>query len=211
MHKSSYDKMLTFRREWLADSEQAPLVIMDLGSQDVNGSYRPCFENPNWTYRGLDMAPGKNVDIVLSDPYNWKEIPSEAADVLVSGQAFEHIEYFWVTILEVARILKPDGLACIIAPSSGFEHKYPTDCWRFYPDGFRALARYARLTVLDASAQWADDPVYTDDSNFWHDCVLVCRKPDVSFIQKIKNRFHYRLNRLMLGSAAAAPGADNEK
>jgi hypothetical protein len=34
---------------------------------------------------------------------------------VVSGQAFEHIEFIWLTILEIARVLKTNGLAVIIA------------------------------------------------------------------------------------------------
>ncbi len=198
MHKSSFDKMLTFRNKYLAGKEAQSLVIMDLGSQDVNGSYKPCFEQENWKYIGLDMAPGKNVDLVLANPYHWKEVKCASVDVLISGQAFEHIEYFWITILEMARILKPGGLACIIAPSGGFEHKYPLDCWRFYPDGFKALAKYAKLEVMEAVTQWEEDPVYRDDSNFWHDSVLICKKPVFSFMQKVKNYFRYTLSRLLI-------------
>jgi hypothetical protein len=61
-------------------------------------------------------------------------------------------------------------------PSSGPEHRYPVDCWRFYPDGLVALAEFAHLETLEAVTQWEDlgDPV----SDAWHDSMLVCRKPD---------------------------------
>ncbi len=190
--------MLCFRRKYLSGKENERLLIMDLGSQDVNGSYKPCFENENWCYKGLDMAPGKNVDIVLDDPYCWKEVRTSSVDVLVSGQAFEHVEFFWVTIMEIARILKPGGLACIIAPSGGYEHKYPLDCWRFYPDGFRALGRYAGLVALEAFAQWENDPDYRDDSNFWHDCVLVAEKPKLSLIERMKFEMRSRAGRILI-------------
>jgi hypothetical protein len=74
-------------------------------------------------------------------------------------------------------VLKPEGLGCIIAPAGGFEHRHPQDCWRFYPDGFAALARFARLDVIEVSTQWEPDPRYTDGSNLWQDSMLVCRKP----------------------------------
>ena len=133
MHISSYSKMKMFRDKYLTNKEQEKLVILDIGSQDVNGSYKDIFDSPQWSYLGVDMCDGKNVDIVLSDIYNWKEISSASIDVIVSGQAFEHIEFIWLTMSEISRVLKNDGLCCIIAPSSGKEHKYPTDCWRFYP------------------------------------------------------------------------------
>jgi SAM-dependent methyltransferase len=181
MHASSYDKMQNFTRQYLADKQQEPLRILDLGSQDVNGSYRPLFEQANWQYIGLDMAPGKNVDVVLSTPYVWREIESASADIVISGQAFEHIRFTWITILEVARVLKPGGLCCLIAPSSGPEHRYPYDCWRFYPDGMEALAYFAQLEVVHIDTQWQSQG-YNDCSDSWHDTVLIGRKPDNGFL-----------------------------
>ena len=192
MHKSSMDKMLAFRKKYLDSKKNDPLLILDLGSLDVNGSYREYFDISPWTYRGIDMAAGKNVDIVLKNPYNWREIKSNSADVLISGQAFEHIEFFWITMLEIARVLKPGGLCCIIAPSGGYEHRYPVDCWRFYPDGFSALAKFAQLDVLEVKTQWKSQG-YTDGSDDWRDSMIVCRKPEFALWTAIKSKAKNRL------------------
>lgn len=186
MHESSYQKMEGFRRRYLGGREAEALRIYDLGSQDVNGSYRPLFSEPAWRYAGLDMADGENVDVVLRTPYAWKEVAGGSADVVISGQAFEHIQYFWITMLEVARVLKPGGICCILAPSSGPEHRYPTDCWRFYTDGMTSLAHFAQLKVLEATTQW-EDKGYADGSDWWHDSMLVCRKPDNGTWRNMKN------------------------
>jgi len=177
MHASSYKKMEAFRQKYLAGRETEPLCICDLGSQDVNGSYRPIFCEPAWRYIGLDMVSGNNVDVVLPTPYAWREIASASADVVISGQAFEHIQYFWITMLEIARVLKPGGLCCILAPSSGPEHRYPVDCWRFLRDGMTSLADFAQMEVIETATQ-REDQSYEDTSNWWHDSLLVCRKPD---------------------------------
>lgn len=176
MHPSSLLNMRRFVERHLAGRDDAPLVVVDIGSQNVNGTYRPLFDRPAWRYVGVDMAPGENVDVVLSDVYQWRELPDGSCDVVVSGQALEHIEYFWLTMHEVARIMKPGGLCCIIAPSGGYEHRYPVDCWRFYPDGMRALARWAGLETVEAYAQW-DPEEHPDRDPVWQDCVLVARKP----------------------------------
>lgn len=168
--------MTAFRRDYLEPRRAEPLVVLDLGSQDINGCYRPLFALPPWTYIGLDLAPGPNVDVILSDPYDWGEIAPQSADVIVAGQTFEHTEFFWETMRQIARALKPGGLCCIIVPSSGPEHRYPVDCWRMYPDGLRAVARYAGLDVLAAETQWEDLPQYDNESNKWHDSVLIARK-----------------------------------
>lgn len=94
MHESSFRRMQAFRDTYLASRQAERLRVVDIGSQDVNGSYRPLFAQPGWEYVGVDMTIGRNVDIVLRNPYDWQELASHSADVVVSGQAFEHIEYF---------------------------------------------------------------------------------------------------------------------
>ncbi len=199
MHDSSMDKMRRFYAKYLAHRTDESLKILDLGSYDVNGTYKDLLKCPTWDYVGLDSESGKNVDVVLSDPYCWREIPSASADVLISGQVFEHIEFFWISMLEVVRVLKPGGICCIIAPAGGHEHRYPVDCWRFYPDGFDALARFARLDVLEISTQWTPDPSYTDGSNEWQDSVLICQKPHWSIVKKFSETLRrFLLRKLML-------------
>lgn len=34
----------------------------------------------------------------------------------------------------MARILEPGGTMLVVAPSAGIVHRYPFDCWRYYPD-----------------------------------------------------------------------------
>ena len=169
--------MASFVNEHLAPSRGKPLTILDVGSMDVNGSYRILLDDPQWHYTGMDAAPGNGVDIVLAEPYDWSSLKSSAYDVVVSGQAFEHIEFPWVTILEVARVLKPGGLFCMLVPSGGYEHRYPVDCWRYYPDGAAALARWADLDVISSTTNWEPQGDYIDDSAVWKDTVLVARKP----------------------------------
>lgn len=191
--------MAGFVQKYLSGRRHEPLLILDLGSQDVNGSYRPLFDGKSWRYIGLDMAPGKNVDVVLREPYRWREIKAGSADVIVSGQTFEHTEFFWLTMREVARALKPRGLLCLIAPSTGVEHRYPVDCWRVYPDGLRAVARYSRLETLEVWTQWEDLPQYNGESNAWHDSVLVARRPAAN--ENWRRRFQNWLGRTIAESA----------
>src|SRR5262249_45002047 len=144
--------------------------VVDIGSQDVNGSYRPLFDKRGWRYRGIDMTAGRNVDIVMPDPYELP-LPSGSVDLIISGQAFEHIEYFWISFLDMVRVLRPFGKIFLIAPSRGPEHRYPVDCWRFYPDGYRALARFAKVKLVQVSTDWR--PHADAESAAWGDTVGV--------------------------------------
>lgn len=178
MHVSSYQKMETFVRQYVEPRYQhKDMAVLDVGSYDVNGTYKPLFTKTGWTYAGLDVNSGENVDLVVHDYYQWENLAAESFDVVISGQTFEHIEYFWLTMVEIVRILKPGGLCCIIAPSNGLEHQFPVDCWRFYPDGFHALARYANLTALEVSTEF-EPPSYGDGSELWKDSLLIAQKPE---------------------------------
>jgi SAM-dependent methyltransferase len=196
MHVTSYENMKKFREKYLADYQGKNIHILDIGSQDINGTYKPLFSENKWDYQGLDICAGKNVDIVVKDIYNWKEIKSNSYDVIVSGQAFEHIEFFWLTMKEIARVLNNSGLCCIIAPSSGFEHKFPVDCWRFYEDGMAALARYASLELIEVHT--FREPELYGVENLWQDTVLVCKKNNPpSDSSKIKKRMEAVVHRIL--------------
>ena len=155
----------------LADRQR--LEVADLGSYDVNGSYRALFDRPGWQYIGVDLERGPNVDVVLR---RSGRIPMKRAsvDVFISGQALEHADRFWTTWREMVRCVRPGGLLFLVVPSRGPEHRYPVDCWRFYTDACHALARLGELEVLRATTDWEphDDP----DSAVWGDTVGAFRR-----------------------------------
>lgn len=183
MHKSSYDKMESFKETYL-DSED-DLRILDIGSFDPSKppyNHRKMFNNPKWTYEGLDLKAGQNVDIVIKDPYNWEEIEDASYDVIISGQVFEHIEFFWLTMEQIDRVLKPNGFCCIIAPSAGPVHKNPFDCFRFTAKGMKSLAEYVNFIILEFSTNTSEE------AKPWYDSVLIARKPSYFNENKITKR-----------------------
>jgi SAM-dependent methyltransferase len=118
------------------------LTIVDIGSQDVNGSLRSVAP-PNNKYIGVDFVEAKGVDVVITDPYSLP-FEDESVDAVVSSSCFEHSEFFWLLFNEALRILKPTGLLYINVPSNGQFHRYPVDCWRFYPDSGVALQNWGK-------------------------------------------------------------------
>jgi len=207
MHKSSLDNMRYFMEEYLTPFRDRPLRILDVGSMDINGSYRGLFSDPPWFYQGADTGPGKNVDIVLPDPYSWRGISSGSVDVVISGQVFEHVEYFWMTILEMERVLKPGGWICLVAPSGGPAHRYPVDCWRFLPDGFTALARFAGLETVEIYLTSEKIGKYEDSSRMWNDSVFIGKKKKFRLPGKWKHELlRTLLLRLMRPMAGRVPG-----
>jgi len=178
MHPSALDKAKAFVEAYLRPYESQPLTILDVGSMSVaqaHATHRPMFDRPGWMYVGADIAAGPNVDIVLDRPYDWHNVRDEDYDVVISSQAFEHIEYPWVTIFEIGRVLKRNGLACLIAPAGGALHRHPYDCWRYFPDGFSALCKTLGFRELEVHTQWRR--VYRGGTEMM-DSVLIMQKPD---------------------------------
>ena len=176
MHQSSFVSMQRFKELVMSSFAKWPVRLLDVGSCGINGTYREIFaEKEKFDYIGLDVAQGPNVDYVPADPYSWPEIADESIDVIISGQAFEHIEYPWMIMQEMERVLKPGGIICIIAPSRGPEHKFPVDCWRYYPDGFRDLANWTGLETIEARTFWGATG-FTDGSDQWGDTVCILSK-----------------------------------
>lgn len=170
--------MRVFVEGYLSDFADKPLKILDLGSCVWASQYsqRKLFDYPNGNYTGLDIQEGKNVDIIVKDPFDWKEIKSNSYDVVVSNQTFEHISYFWITALEIGRVLKEGGLACIIAPSAGGYHRYPIDTFRYYPDGYEYLCKYIGFKKIEIYRQDIDLH-YPDGADPLKDCCLIMQKP----------------------------------
>ena len=178
MHKSSILRMKWFIDEYASKTSNAKVRVLDVGSYDVNGSYKHLFEDNKYHYMGLDMEEGPNVDIILKNPYDWDVIASDSFDIVISGQAFEHIEFFWKTMEEMTRVVKKNGLLCVIAPNGFDEHRYPVDCYRFFADGMISLARYVGVEPLHAHTNSA--PSINDSEWYSESCadsMLIAQKP----------------------------------
>ncbi|MEO6727113.1 MAG: class I SAM-dependent methyltransferase [Blastocatellia bacterium] len=193
MHNSSYEHMADLVARHLPAGQA--LSILDIGSYDVNGSYKRLFAQPHWHYIGVDLSSGPNVDVVLSSSYHLP-MATGSIDLIISGQAFEHVEYFWLSWLEMARLLKPGGQIFLIAPSRGPEHRYPVDCWRFYPDGYRALAKFGGLDLIEVSTDW--EPHRDPDSVQWGDTVGVFRQPHDGWYGRLKKRIKHIAGRILI-------------
>jgi len=134
MHPEAYLQMDKNLSLWQGEKAN----VLDVGSFDVNGSYKGLLEKRGWQYTGVDIVDGKNVDIVSSDPYNFP-FEDNQFDVVMSGSTMEHVEAIWAWIPELARMIKPGGLLAIITHTHWRYHPHPVDCWRVMPDGMKYL------------------------------------------------------------------------
>ena len=162
MHQSSIENMQNIFELFVKKfpwPEGKIIDVIDIGGRNVNGSYSDIFSGSEFNYQAVDISYDDSVDIVLEDPYRLP-FEKESVDLIISGQTFEHVEFFWVLFNEMARVIRKKGLIILIVPSAGPIHRYPVDCYRFYPDGFRALSKYANIEVMhihhDPRGPWKD-------------------------------------------------------
>lgn len=91
--------------------------IIDVGSCDINGNNRKFFVEP-YQYTGLDVAIGKNVDIVA---YVHEYETEEKYDVVISGEMLEHDKYYKQSIPKMVDLTKSGGIMIMTCASTGRE------------------------------------------------------------------------------------------
>jgi SAM-dependent methyltransferase len=173
MHPTAYEIGTLFFQVY----GQPGMRVLDVGSYDVNGTLRWAAPE-GCRYVGLDIAEGPGVDVVLTDP---ERFPFEDAsfDLVVSTSCFEHDPLFWLTFLEMVRVVRPGGVIYVNAPSNGVYHAYPLDCWRFYPDAGLALVRWAQRRGHDLRLQESLTASRKHLDPDFNDYVLICSKGEI--------------------------------
>ena len=121
---------------------------LELGSRDLNGSVRPMFDGE---YVGVDLVKGPGVDLVMDGAA--LDFPDSHFDLVVSTSHLEHDRTFWLTLREVARVLRPGGFFILTSVADFHIHNRP-DYWRFLPDTWPLLMGMAECELLNSR----DDP-----------------------------------------------------
>ena len=153
MHSSSIRNLERFFKTYLSRFDNPE--ILDLGGtklgdqltgQDIIKKFSKKFN-----YKTADIKADPSIDVVLKNPYSFDEIKKNSIDIVISVSVFEHIEFFWLTYLQILRILKPNGLFYLNTPSNGIFHRWEKDCWRFYPDSGTALISWGQYNKFNNS------------------------------------------------------------
>lgn len=180
MHDTSFENLELFSKTYL--SSKTSLKVIDVGSR-----LRTPEKIVEWKkilgdvdYIGVDLVSGENVDIILKNPYEYP-FEDESIDVIIANSIFEHSEFFWQLFLELVRILKPNGLLYINAPSNGDFHRGPfnqdvlVDVYRFYPDSGKALQKWGNYSGFK-DLILLESYIFNRRSKNWNDFVSVFLK-----------------------------------
>lgn len=193
MHNSAFESFKKFKKVYLDKlNKNKELKIVEIGSMAMGSTIKSLLNQDNIKYIGLDITPGPNVDCVITDPYRYP-FEENSIDIVVSISTFEHTDFFWLSFLEILRVLKPEGLFFLNAPSNSHFHRHPTDSWRFYPDSSYSLVKWGKKNNYNCSSL----EHYTNHEtgrDIWNDFVSVIIK-DKKFNYLYPNRIiNYYMN-----------------
>lgn len=160
-------------------ADLASASVLEVGSLSVNGGLRGnAF--PTTNYVGIDLEEGEGVDRVIE---TGKPFPVEEGsfDLVLASSVFEHDPNFWTTFIEMCRAAKDGGYIYVNAPSNGNVHRYPHDCWRFYPDAGLSLQQWAVRQGLAITL--VESFIAERNEHMWNDFVAVFRKGRITDVQ----------------------------
>lgn len=85
--------------------------ILEVGSKYVNGSVRPLIEKFAFPkeYIGVDVEPGKYVDIILPAEKLVEHFGEEAFDVVISTELLEHVKDWRLVVSNMKKVVKCGG------------------------------------------------------------------------------------------------------
>jgi SAM-dependent methyltransferase len=167
MHSTSYDEMGSVLRRYLDAYTNRKLKIIDIGSMRIGNdqTYKDLMPH-TWEYQGIDIKEGNNVDIILEDKYVFP-FKDNSINVVISGQALEHVERPWVLIKEMARVLDPGGHCFLTCPAKMHLHSYPHDYWRIFPEGMKVLLSDAGFEVREVYTNPVDGLIDKEYGKPW--------------------------------------------
>lgn len=117
--------------------------VLEIGSHDYGNTinYRRFF--PGQRYVGVDMESGAGVDVVadMTAPLEVlkDKLGSDVFKTVICCSILEHCQDPFALARNVEALLGRDGTLLLAVPVVWRFHGYPSDYWRFTPEGVKAL------------------------------------------------------------------------
>ena len=116
-----------------------PLVtgrVLEVGGNTANRE-RYAFHSAE-TYEAMELKPAPGVTHV-GDVLNEATFAPAQFDSILLFNVLEHVPAPAVAVANAQYWLKPGGRLFVVVPGAQRAHRFPSDYWRFQPDGFALL------------------------------------------------------------------------
>lgn len=136
--------------EWMASNRDAFAGdLLDLGCG--NQPYRTWYESLATTCVAYDVAATPGVDVVgVAELLPFRD---QAFDTVFATEVLEHVDNAEQAVAEIARVLRPGGIALVTVPFIYPVHEAPHDHRRFTQFGLVALMERNGLSVVNIQAK----------------------------------------------------------
>jgi SAM-dependent methyltransferase len=160
------DKVLEIAPDWLIPGGMCRPLI-----QEAKASYHFCnLENNHAGHTGY---------VAMDGPYGIVA-PGPTFDVVFSLSVIEHVPKIWQWLREQRRVLEQGGLIICVNPTSWPYHESPVDCWRIYPEGYKALFESIGLEhvfTFEGNVVDLEDHLRPEHGpHVVRDCIAIARK-----------------------------------
>jgi len=126
--------------ETIAAELPLPEPVVEFGALQIEGQekyadLRPLFAGKRFI--GCDMRPGPGVDRI--ENLHQLTFGDGELGTVIMLDTLEHVQYPFRAMAEARRVLRAGGVCIITSVMLCPIHAYPSDYWRFTPEGFRVL------------------------------------------------------------------------
>lgn len=138
--------------------------VLEIGGHRLANCAIGLFPEPRFNYHDLNIAASDIPNTIIADITGCRDtIADESFDVVLSADVFEHIDRPWLAAAEIARILRPGGIAITYTLFAWRNHPCPIDYWRFSAECLEFL--FGDLETLEKGYDLSHRRV--DQPGFW--------------------------------------------
>lgn len=151
---------LDFASRAIQDHEIRGKRVIDVGSYDVNGSFRhlvKSFQPREWV--GVDLAMCNHghdpcVTMMLDATELLRRFGAESFDFVMSSEMLEHVQDWRFVIHNLKTVVKKGSPLVITTRSPGFcYHCHPRDYWRFTGSDMERIFSDFSIEMLESDQQ----------------------------------------------------------
>lgn len=115
-----------------------PARILEVGSKNYGSTttFRDFFRG---CYIGVDVSPGDGVDAVIDLTNDTGALAYNFFDLVICCSVLEHVPHPWKMAENITKLTAHRGQLFVSVPWTWRFHPYPSDYFRFSPEGIKAI------------------------------------------------------------------------
>jgi hypothetical protein len=113
--------------------------LLEIGSRPRFGGGRKNYVPAGWSYTGLDIQAGENVDVVGDAHKLSRLFPTTRFDAVASFSVLEHLMMPWKFVVELNKVLNPGAVGFMQCHQCWPIHERPWDFWRVSDTAWASL------------------------------------------------------------------------